>query len=172
MDEGENEILARQRRRVLIIHNPVAGRRRRGFLDKILQALTDQGCAYQLRATNGRGDARSLAKEAAEEPWDLVVAAGGDGTVNEVANGLYGTEMPLAVIPMGTANVLAAEIGLPTGARDIAHLISSGPARPIHVGMVNERLFVMMVGVGFDAKVVAGVSSRIKRWIGKAAFVL
>lgn len=172
MERTETGSMPRIRRRVMIIFNPVAGRRRRGFLMRVLKALDKYDCEVDLRETNGHGEARVLAEEAVAEGWDVVAAAGGDGTVNEVANGLYGSDLPLAVIPMGTANVLAAEIGLPWRAKEIAHLIAAGEARPVHVGVVNERLFVMMAGVGFDAKVVAAVSSRIKRLIGKAAFVL
>ncbi len=101
----------------------------------------------------------------------MVAAAGGDGTINEVINGLYGLNVPLAVIPMGTANVLAAEIGLPMQAREIARVIADGKVAPIHLGVVNGRKFAMMAGVGFDAKVVATVSGPLKRLLGKGAFV-
>lgn len=161
----------RPERRVLVIHNPTAGGRRRLRLDAVLHDLTARGCVVTLRETRAAGDAQRLAEEAGSGEWDVVAAAGGDGTINEVINGLYGSNVPLAVIPMGTANVLAAEIGLPMRAREIARVIAEGKVSPIHLGVVNGRKFAMMAGVGFDAKVVATVSSPLKRVLGKGAFV-
>ncbi len=160
-------------RRVLVIFNPIAGARRKGFLKAVLAALEIRGCRVTLRETQGRGEAEELARTAGSgAEWDVVAVAGGDGTVNEAVNGLYGSHIPLAIIPMGTANVLAAEIGIPAKAKGVADIIAAGAAKPIHLGIVNQRLFIMMAGAGFDGRVVAAVSSRVKRWLGKGAFVL
>jgi len=171
MTLAETASAVRPGRRVLVIFNPVAGARRRWRLDAVLHDLTARGCTVTLRETTAEGEAKTFAREAADGAWDVVAAAGGDGTINEVINGLFGLDVPLAIIPMGTANVLAAEIGMPVKAATIARVIAEGEARPVHLGLVNGRLFVMMAGVGFDAKVVATVSSRLKRLMGKAAFV-
>ncbi|MCP5371112.1 MAG: diacylglycerol kinase family lipid kinase [Hyphomicrobiales bacterium] len=161
--------------RLLVIHNPTAGRRRGRFLHDVLADLRGRGIAVTLRPTTGPGDARRLARDADTAAFDAVAVAGGDGTINEAINGLVARpdrhRLPMALIPMGTANVLAAEIGLECRAADVAAAIAGGRRRRIHLGRANGRLFVMMAGVGFDAHVVATVSPRLKRALGKAAFV-
>jgi YegS/Rv2252/BmrU family lipid kinase len=101
----------------------------------------------------------------------VVAACGGDGTVNEVINGLTGRNLALAVIPLGTANVLAEEIGLARDPAKIAATLAHGPIRTVHVGRANGRRFTMMAGIGFDAVVVARVSLKLKKWVGPLAYV-
>lgn len=159
-------------RRLLVIHNPTAGgwRRRRRFA-RVLAALGEQGCHVTVRETKARGDAERLACEAQAGAFDVVVAAGGDGTINEVINGLIGSQQPLGVIPLGTANVFAAEIGLSLTPRVVATTLARGNSSPIYVGRVNGRIFSLMAGAGFDALVVEGVNARLKRLCGKCAYV-
>jgi diacylglycerol kinase (ATP) len=159
-------------RRLLIIFNPAAGWRRRQRLARVLEALDAQGCTCTLRETDGPGAAERLAGQADPGTVDLVVAAGGDGTVNEVVNGLIGSPLPLALIPLGTANVLAAEIGLRTDPASVAACVALGEPRPISLGSANGRRFILMAGAGFDAHVVHQVSVPMKRWLGKGAYVL
>jgi YegS/Rv2252/BmrU family lipid kinase len=159
-------------RRLLIIFNPAAGWRRRRRLAPVLAHLRAHGCALVLRETAAAGDAERFAAEADPAAFDLVVVAGGDGTVNEAINGLAASGLPLAVIPLGTANVLAAEIGLRTDPASIARCVALGEPRPIALGAANGRRFILMAGAGFDAHVVAGVSLPMKRWLGKGAYVL
>lgn len=160
------------RRRPLIIFNPAAGARRRSRLEAVISELGRLGAAVALKETSSPGHATRIANAASEADCDVVVAAGGDGTINEVANGLAGRGLPLAIIPLGTANVLAAEIGLPSSASELARSILDGSAITLHPGMANGRQFLMMAGIGFDAEVVAAVSPRQKRMLGKAAYVL
>jgi diacylglycerol kinase (ATP) len=159
-------------RRLLVIYNPTAGWRRRRRLERTLDRLRRLGCAIELKATSARGDAEAIARAADPRRFDLVVAAGGDGTINEVINGLAGSGLPLALLPLGTANVLAAEIGLAGSVRRIAEAISSGRPRRVHLGQANGRRFAMMAGVGFDAHVVRRVDPRLKRALGQLAYVL
>ena len=159
-------------RRLLIIFNPAAGWRRRQRLAPVLAQLREQGCALELRETQGPGDAERFAAEADPGAFDLVVVAGGDGTVNETINGLARSGLPLALIPLGTANVLAAEIGLSTDPAAVARCVAFGQPRPIALGAANGRRFILMAGAGFDAHVVAGVSVPMKRRLGKGAYVL
>lgn len=162
-------------RRLRVIRNPVAGQRRGGLFREVLRHLEALGCVVEVVDTAGPGDATRLAAEASPARYDAVVVAGGDGTINEALNGLTGpggSGLPLAILPLGTANVLAAELGLPNRSADIARLIARGSARPVHLGEANGRRFSMMVGVGFDAHVVASVRPGIKRLIGKGAYVL
>jgi YegS/Rv2252/BmrU family lipid kinase len=159
-------------RRVLVIYNPTAGGRRRRRLEAVLRHLAEAGLVVTVRPTTARGDAEAFARRAAAEGWDVVAVAGGDGTINEAINGLYGQPVPLAVIPLGTANVVAAEIGVPSAPAAIARMIAAGPAQDIHLGVANGRLFIMMAGVGFDARVVAAMPTRLKRLLGKGAYAL
>lgn len=159
-------------RRVLVIHNPTAGWRRRRRFTRILDALISEGVEVDVRPTTKRGDAEAFARAARADSIDVIAVAGGDGTINEVVNGLEDSRLPLAIIPLGTANVLAHEIGLGGSAVEIARTIAHGTPRKISVGVVNGRRFVMMAGFGFDAYVVSQVKPRVKKFIGKAAYVL
>ena len=155
---------------VLVIFNPAAGRRRARRIAAALHGLRAAGIGFLLRRTEGRGDAEHLARAAGPEA--TVVVAGGDGTANEATNGLLaGGGGRLALIPLGTANVLAAELGIEGAAGGIAAL-EAGRILGYRPGLANGSGFLMMAGVGFDAHVVAGISPRTKRLLGKGAYVL
>lgn len=164
-----------QPRRLLVIHNPTAGRRRKKRLAEVVERLRQKGCIVTALQTTRRGDAEEFARAASPADYDVVVAAGGDGTVNEVVNGMVAGPggVALAVIPLGTANVLALEIGLdPKNFEQIAQAIAHGPARNVHLGVANGRHFVLMAGAGLDAHVVEGVNIALKRATGKLAYVV
>jgi len=157
--------------RVFIIHNPTSGRRR-GILRQVLVHLEQIGCRVTVQHTSHRDHARELAAQVSQSEYDRLVVSGGDGTINEAINGLTPDSPPVAIIPRGTANVLAAEIGLGADPKVIAETIVNGEARPVSLGAINGRKFLLMAGVGFDACVVATVSSALKRAIGKGAYVV
>jgi YegS/Rv2252/BmrU family lipid kinase len=161
---------------MLIVFNPVAGRRRAHLLWRVLDVLVANGVRLDLAETHRRGHAECLAREAAARGEPMVVAAGGDGTIAEVANGLMGTGIPLGVIPLGTANVLAHELALPFSPRAVAAALAFGRTRLLWPGQANDaegtRLFVQMLGVGFDAHVVRHMAFPLKRIFGKGAYVL
>lgn len=159
-------------RRLYIIYNPIAGWRRRRRWEAVLAHLHRLGCSTTIAVTQRRGDAETLARSVASGSYDLVVVAGGDGTVNEVVNGLGSGTPPLGLIPLGTANVLAAEIGLSKRSQSIAEVLARCSPRSIYVGVANDRCFTMMVGVGFDARVIEQLNSRIKHFLGKLAYVI
>ncbi len=166
--------------RALVIYNPTAGQRRLRRLEEVLARLRARGVDIALEPTNARGHAERLASDMAQV--DLVVAAGGDGTINEVVNGLMaalaqGRQIPpLGLIPLGTANVLAREIGLATDAASVtAALLGDGELdyRPGRLRTeTTSRHFVMMAGIGFDADVVSKVDLRWKRLLGRGAYGL
>jgi len=158
-------------RRILLIYNPTAGGRRRAFFGSVVAALRELPCELTLAETDHRGHAEELARNAVAANFDVVAACGGDGTVNEIINGLAGKDIALGIIPLGTANVLAGEIGLSRDPGKIAAALASGPIRPVHVGRANGRRFTMMAGIGFDALVVSRVSLKLKKWIGPLAYV-
>jgi diacylglycerol kinase (ATP) len=165
-------------RRMTVVFNPTAGGRRRARLDETLKLLRASGCEVAVQATAARGDAETIARAFGGSPraHDLLVIAGGDGTINEAVNGLLsgGGEgaSPLALLPLGTANVLANEIGLAVAPATVANTIARGGAVRAYVGVANGRCFTAMAGAGFDAHVVANVSLRLKRLFGKGAYVL
>ena len=175
-------------RRLLVIHNPVAGRRRRKRFWEVLELLERDGNELTLHMTEAQGDAIAFAREIAPGDTDLVVAAGGDGTINEVANGLVpgGLEKggrpapaPLAIVPLGTSNVLAAEIGLSPKPVAVARTIREGATARVSLGrfagpgpLMDERpAFLLMAGVGVDAQAVAGVETALKRRFAQGAYV-
>lgn len=127
-----------------------------------------------MRATTGPGTAGDIAHKAIAAGAEFIVAAGGDGTINEVLGGVVNTEVPLGILPAGTANVLATEIGLPGSMERAATLMSECVARRIAIGRLDcsskPRYFLSMAGVGFDAHIVYDLSDGLKRHLGKAAY--
>ena len=167
-----------QPKAVLLIRNPIAGRRRQDLVDAVVRQLEAEGWAVEMVDTAAAGDARRLAESHEVDRYAVIAVAGGDGTINEVVNGLAArgeSAPPLAIVPLGTANVLAHELGLAASATAVARTIMSGRAVLVHPGQASgegdPRCFSLMAGAGFDAKVVAGVSAPLKRRFGKAAYV-
>lgn len=157
-------------RKLLIIHNPTAGRRNRRRLDRVLALLDAAGARFEIEPTRGRGHAEAIARAAGAPAFDAIVACGGDGTINEVVNGLSRSSMPLGIVPMGTANVLAAELGLSSRPRGIAETILGGEPKTVWPGVVNGHRFTLMAGIGFDARVTAAVNLGVKRLLGRGAY--
>jgi diacylglycerol kinase family enzyme len=161
---------------MVIVFNPVAGRRRAHLLWRVLDVLVANGVRLELAETCRAGHAEALTLEAVKRGEPMVVAAGGDGTIAEVANGLMGTNARLGVIPLGTANVLAHELGLPFSPKAVAAALAFGRTTTLWPGLATSahgtRLFVQMLGVGFDAHVVHRVSFPMKKLLGKGAYVL
>ena len=163
---------AAPRRRISIIFNPTAGRRRRRTLDRVVKALEAQELDVCVAATSGPGDATRLARRAVSKGTDVVAAAGGDGTIREVVTGMIGGDALLGIVPMGTASVLAAELRLPSRPEAVAAVLAGGTARALHVPRANGRPFLLMAGAGFDGAVVESITPRLKRRLGKGAFAL
>ena len=163
---------------ILLILNPTAGRRRRGLVDAVLARVRAEGWTVDVVETEAAGDARRLAEACDAARYGVIAVAGGDGTINEVVNGLAAraaTAPALAIVPLGTANVLAHELGLHASAAAVARTMTGGREVLMHPGRASgsgaPRCFSLMAGAGFDAKVVAGVTAPLKRRWGKAAYV-
>ena len=160
---------------MIVVFNPVAGLRRAHLLWRVLDVLVANGVRIELAETHRPGHAEALAREAVCGGATMVVAAGGDGTIAEVANGLLGSPACMGVIPLGSANVLAHELALPFEPRAVAAALAFGRTRPLWPGLARgaegSRLFVQMLGVGFDAHVVHHMSVGLKRVIGRSAYV-
>lgn len=157
--------------RFLVVVNPAAGSNGLAFADAVIAGLQQRGIAPDVYHTRGPGDATGHLR-ALDARYDVVVAAGGDGTVNEVINGLAGRDVVFGLIPTGTTNVLATELGYPSRADEIAAVLAGGRQQAIYLATVNGRRFSMMTGIGYDAWVVAGVNHDIKKKFGKLAYVL
>lgn len=158
----------------VIIGNPNSGRAgSKGYLERCAKVLRDGGLEVEVLNTERPDHATELASLAGDR---LVVAAGGDGTINEVINGLS-KEATLGIIPLGTANVLARELRLPLDAERACERLLRGKRVRIDLGVATnregvERRFACMAGVGFDAHVVRAVTPRLKRYLRSLAFAL
>ncbi len=159
----------------MVIFNPTAGRQRSHLLWRVLDLLSASGVRLEVAETHHAGHAAALAREAMAGGAKLVVAAGGDGTIAEVVEGIAGGGTRLGVIPLGTANVLAHEFGLPFTPRAVAAALAFGHTRTLWPGIAHgsegDRVFVQMLGVGLDAQVVHRLSLPLKRAIGRGAYV-
>lgn len=159
--------------RTLVILNPRAGNAHQR--QALLTALDHwRGLDWEVRLVESAypGHAIELAREGAEEGYQLVVAAGGDGTVNEVVNGLAYTRAALGVLPIGTGNVWVRELHLPIDPISAAILLAQGSIYTLDLGQANDRYFLLMAGVGFDATVTRQVQPEEKRKMGILAYIL
>jgi YegS/Rv2252/BmrU family lipid kinase len=155
--------------KVLVIYNPAAGGGREKLLQQFLDALDQHGLHTEVYRTRAPGDA-TVYLRGRDDQGDMVIAVGGDGTTNEVINGLN-PGVRLGIFATGTANVLGQELALPKDPHRAAAVIAQGRALPIWPGRLHDKRFVMMVGIGYDAWVVEGVDLALKQKIGKGAYV-
>jgi diacylglycerol kinase family enzyme len=164
-----------RRRRALVVVNPHATTVSERLRNLVIYALAAR---YEVEAveTNARGHATEIASAAAGDGYDLVVAFGGDGTVNEAANGLAGSPVPLSCLPGGSANVFCKLLGIPGEIVDATeHLLLMADRfapRPVDLGLVEGRLYTFSAGIGIDADVVRRVDARpaLKRRFGPWLF--
>lgn len=162
-------------RDVALIYNPLSGRfrwRRQRDLAQARACLEAAGMQVSMLATPGPRGTTALAREQVERGRDLIVVCGGDGTINEVAGGMAGSKVPLAVLPAGTANVLAKELSLPRGIRRAARYIPQGEIRRIALGRAGARYFICVAGVGADAHIVYQLDARAKLSLGLLSYWL
>ena len=167
-------------RKAVLISNPKTGRyvSRRKTVQQLVSDLNSRGVEVELKLTAGPGNAAELAAQAARNGSTDVIVAGGDGTINEAIQGIVGTEARLGILPRGTANVLARELGLPMNIDEAITIAAQGKSRRIHFGVAIDettnikRHFVLMAGIGLDASVVRSVQPSLKKRIGKGAFWL
>jgi len=154
--------------RARLIYNPTAGPRNvQGDLKRIHSYLRSRGWSIDLQMTEKSGDATNLSKTAAQSDFDAVIVAGGDGTVNEAVNGLAGTQTALGVLPVGTGNLWAKQLGIPTYTltnplrlQEAATGLAEGSIRLVDVGQVNDRYFLCWAGIGLDAQVTTEMEPR------------
>lgn len=160
-----------------LIHNPFAGRIRKNpqLLAHVEEILAPLASEWRRSSTPAPGTAGRLAEEAVGAGADLIVALGGDGTINEVIQGMAGTNATLGILPAGTANVLAMETGIGGNLMRAARRMASCVPVDVPLGCLHEqggeaRLFVAMAGAGLDARIVRRVKPEIKRKFGKLSY--
>lgn len=153
-----------------LIYNPTAGGQGARKVRQAVQALEALGVRAETLPTSGTGSAVSLARRAAEKGIPRLAVAGGDGTVNEVINGIAESGTELAVIPTGTANVLAMELDIPLDVGEACRLAARGDSTSVDLGIAGERYFALMAGIGFDALVIKNLNPVLKKSIRRAAF--
>ena len=164
----------------MLVLNPTAGQLwLNRQIEEVIQYLQQHGWRVDLRTTEKRGDAISFTREAIDKRCDIVIAAGGDGTINEVINGgLVGSDVMLGVLPIGTTNVLALEVGIPVSnplhlrpILDSARVLVEGRVQRIDVGRAKDRYFLLVSGIGWDAEAGTYVRREAKRWLGPLAYL-
>ena len=159
------------RRRFFLIANPAAGVAGAPLVEDVVRALERSGASLTRATAVDFVAARRAARMAADSgSYDAVIAAGGDGTIRHVAAALIGTETPLGIIPVGTGNVLAHEIGLAATAGAVAPMLLDGPIATVACAKANDEPFLLMVGAGFDARVLGALDQRLKSRVGKMAY--
>lgn len=168
--------------RALLIYNPAAGPRdTRPQMKHVRSHFQRRGWSVQLAVTEQPGDATALASDAASSGHEVVLVAGGDGTINEAVNALVGTDTALGVLPVGTGNMWAKQLGLPFHAlanplrlREAATGLVESTVRRIDVGKANDRYFLCWAGVGLDAQVATELEPRPRhsKRLGALSYVI
>lgn len=157
--------------RAHVIVNPAAGKDQ-PILKTLNAAFRTAAMDWDLFITKKAGDGRRLAREAVQKKVDMVAVHGGDGTVMEVASGLIGSEVPMAIIPGGTANIMALELGIPFDLVEACALAVNPQAgrRKVDMGKVGEYNFMIRAGIGLEAAMVAGADREMKDRLGTLAY--
>jgi YegS/Rv2252/BmrU family lipid kinase len=156
--------------KTLVILNPAARSDKASRLRERIAALSG---GASMRLTSEAGDAREIAAEAVREGFEVVIAAGGDGTLNEVVNGIGGSSVRLGILPVGTMNVFATELGIPQGNLERAwSVIEQGKVVEVDLPKANDTHFIQLAGVGLDAEVVRKTTADSKRALGPLSYLL
>ncbi len=163
-------------KRVCLIVNPKAGFSRRNIawhpIEEIVDFFADKKIATTMKITTAVGEGEMLAKEAVEEGFKFIVACGGDGTINEVINGLADSDAVMGAIPMGTENILCKAMEIPLNIKPACQHFLDAEVQKIDYGKANERIFIVMAGVGLDADVIKNMDPEMKNMLGTVSFVL
>lgn len=157
--------------RFLLVVNPTSGGgRRQVLIQKALKYFRKKGDEVVVHWTQCPGDATAVVQNQGTQGFDAVVAAGGDGTLHEVIQGLQGTGVPLGILPWGTGNVFAKEMGLPRRVKAQCRVIRKGRALDVDLGLADGHPFLLMASFGIDAYALASAGSWIKKLWGLAAY--
>ena len=159
-----------EQRQALLVINPVAGTRSKQGLEEVVsRRLEEVGVSVKTVRTSGSGDAAEFAGSAASDGYEMVISAGGDGTVNEIAGALSHTDTALGILPLGSGNGLARSLGIPQDVVEALNIIAEGHSIRCDRGIVNSLPFYCTFGVGFDAAVSEKFASMKRR--GRVTYV-
>jgi len=161
-------------KKIHVIINPASGKDE-PILNTLNNVFAGTEVEWSVSLTKKAGDGRSLAEQAAAEGVDTLVVYGGDGTVVEVASGITGTNLPLAILPGGTSNMVALELGIPRDLKGAAQLLldDSSGIRPVDMGLLDDgRYFIQRIGVGLDAQMIDATDRDLKDKYGTAAYLM
>jgi diacylglycerol kinase (ATP) len=167
--------MAAKAKRARLIYNPTSGREEmKRRLPEVLQRLESGGLETSTHATTGEGDATRSAAEAVERGFDLIIAAGGDGTLYEVINGMAEKpgRPPLGILPVGTTNDFARALAIPRNWEKACDLIVKQHAREIDIGKMNDRYFINIAGGGSMTELTYEVPSKLKTMLGQMAYYM
>ncbi|MBC8501035.1 MAG: diacylglycerol kinase family lipid kinase [DPANN group archaeon] len=171
--------------KIKLIINPEAGIQKRNldrikkniFLNKeerterkIEEFFKKKELEIDIAHTKKAGDATNIAKRS--KNYDIIIAAGGDGTINEVINGIENYKTKLGIIPIGSENVVSKELKIPTQINEACNIILKGKTKKIDLGLINNKKFIFVVGIGFDAHAITNVKREVKRLIGKHSYTI
>ena len=166
---GERRAAVSVVKRGLLIYNPIAGQRdRRKEMSSLIDRQRRRGLELVNAPTSGKGDATDIVRTFLKRGIDLVAVCGGDGTISEVAAGLAGSTVPLGVLPAGTSNVLAIELGIPSTLAEAEDLLLTGMPASYRLGQADGRPFLLWAGAGLDARVMGNMNLAMKRVLGRA----
>ncbi|MEM9446621.1 MAG: diacylglycerol kinase family protein [Verrucomicrobiota bacterium] len=155
--------------KICIILNPAAkGERARRFVRTLKREFPD----VHLMLTRAPGHALNLAREASDKGFETIVAAGGDGTLNEVVNGMALSKSKLGIMPIGSVNVFAMELGIPREVDKAVEILRKHHTRKIDLARANNRWFVQLSGVGFDAEIVKSTDLNLKKALGPLSYAV
>lgn len=166
-------VMEKKIKNIRVIINPAAGIKE-SILPIINTSLKEADISWEASITHQTGDAIKFAKDAVKEKIDALAVYGGDGTITEAISGLMGSDIPLVILPGGSANVMATELGIPTNLKEACALMSQSPleTKTIDVGQFNQRYFIARISLGFEANVVKGADRDTKNKMGIFAYFL
>jgi diacylglycerol kinase (ATP) len=164
---------------IILICNPAAKSMSEAKIERACRLLEQKDYRVELLLTKQRGEAEQFAKDAVKRAPIVIIAAGGDGTFNEVANGMAGSEIPMAILPLGTTNVLAKELGIPDTVEGALEVALKKTPKSVSLGKIGiardsspgSRYFILMAGIGFDGEAVYGINETFKKISGKGAYI-
>lgn len=162
-DQGEQTRVS-----AVLIANPTSGSYlpNAQHIAEIVTNLQTRGWQVELKFTRGSGDAARIAREAVAQRIDIVVAVGGDGTIHEIIQELAGSTTALGILPSGTVNVWAREVGIPLDLRQAGQVLFEGQIRTIDLGKINDRYFLLMSGIGIDGEITQAIEKRPVKRLG------
>ncbi len=168
--------MSNDKMRICLILNPKSGMVHR-FLNgnpagEILDFFSEQGISLDIKTTTKRGEGTALAAEAVSQGYNHILTGGGDGTINEVLNGIIDKDVVMGVLPMGTENVFCKAMGVPLDIKEACMHFLQADEKLIDVGLANSHHFLMMAGIGLDAHIISDMDPDLKKALGGLGFIL